>query len=445
MAEFPNEWVRCKVSDFSHIVMGQSPPSRTYNKGGIGLPFYQGKAEFGDLYPEPVKYCKAPKKIAEKGATLLSVRAPVGPTNIAPHRACIGRGLAGIHPLGGMQDRFILYLFRNYEPVLSGQGKGTTFKAITKDFLFDLNFTLPPLPEQIYILGTIEELFSDLDNAVENLKKAHEQLKIYRQAVLKWAFEGKLTNRNVLEAVLPPGWKRVALKTITTKAEKVNLKDKKTTDEFLYIDIGGIDNSINRIATHKIYQWKDAPSRAQQIVKFEDTLFSTVRTYLRNIALVDKLIYEDQICSSGFTVIRAKYDEVVPKYLFYYSIFEGFIQALNELQTGTSYPAVRDDDVLNQYINIPTELEEQQAIVAEIESRLSVCGQLEESINDNLQKAEALRQSILKQAFAGKLTEKWRKDHPDLISGENSAEALLKKIKADKEILKVTPKGKKEA
>jgi type I restriction enzyme S subunit len=68
---------------------------------------------------------------------------------------------------------------------------------------------------------------------------------------------------------------------------------------------------------------------------------------------------------------------------------------------------------------------------------------LDKTINENLQKAEALRQSILKQAFEGKLTEKWRNDHRDLISGENSAEALLKKIKTEKEALLVKSKGKR--
>jgi type I restriction enzyme S subunit len=86
---------------------------------------------------------------------------------------------------------------------------------------------------------------------------------------------------------------------------------------------------------------------------------------------------------------------------------------------------------------------EQSEILNEIESRFSVCNKLEETIESSLKRAEALRQSILKQAFEGNLTEHWRKEHKDLISGENSAEALLKKIKAEKEALQVKPKGKK--
>ena len=189
----PYGWQRCSLPDFACIVMGQSPSSRTYNHSGDGIPFFQGKAEFGDLYPTVKVYCSRPQKVAKQGATLLSVRAPVGPTNLARRDCCIGRGLAGLHPCEEIEPKFLLYLFRNIEPVLSGKGTGSTFKAITKGFIEDLEFNLPPLAEQHRIVAKIEELFSELDKGVESLETARTQIKVYRQAVLKHAFEGKLT------------------------------------------------------------------------------------------------------------------------------------------------------------------------------------------------------------------------------------------------------------
>ena len=189
----PNGWQHCVLPDFAYIVMGQSPPSSTYNRSGDGLPFFQGKAEFGDLYPTVNMYCSQPNKIAKQNATLLSVRAPVGPTNLAQQDCCIGRGLAAIHPYGGITPKFLLYLFRSIEPEISGKGTGSTFKAITKSFVEGLRFGLPPLPEQHRIVAKIEELFSELDKGVESLKAARAKLDVYRQAVLKHAFEGKLT------------------------------------------------------------------------------------------------------------------------------------------------------------------------------------------------------------------------------------------------------------
>jgi len=82
------------LSQIVDIVMGQSPSSTTYNMEGNGIPFFQGKAEFGKLYPRINKFCHSPLKVANRDDILISVRAPVGPTNLAPEKCCIGRGLA---------------------------------------------------------------------------------------------------------------------------------------------------------------------------------------------------------------------------------------------------------------------------------------------------------------------------------------------------------------
>jgi Restriction endonuclease S subunits len=185
------------------IVLGQSPPSSTYNENGDGLPFYQGKLEFGDMYPTPRKWCTAPKKTAEKGDVLISVRAPVGPTNVCPEKSCIGRGLVAIRGLGGVETLFILYLMRAFERDLTEKRTGTTFDAITGDVLKEFVIPLPPFPEQHRIVAKIEELFTKLDAGVEALKKVKAQIKRYRQAVLKYAFEGKLTEKWRVEMASP--------------------------------------------------------------------------------------------------------------------------------------------------------------------------------------------------------------------------------------------------
>jgi type I restriction enzyme S subunit len=138
LPEISESWVWTTLGDMSDIVLGQSPPSSTYNTNGEGLPFYQGKLEFGKIYPIPQKWCTEPRKIAEKGDVLISVRAPVGPTNICQEKSCIGRGLAAIRGLGGIEPLFILYLIRAFENVIAGKGTGTTFQAITGDRLKDL-------------------------------------------------------------------------------------------------------------------------------------------------------------------------------------------------------------------------------------------------------------------------------------------------------------------
>ena len=127
--ELPEGWVWTTLEEISEIILGQSPPSSTYNTGGEGLPFYQGKLEFGKLYPTPRKWCTVPKKIAEKGDVFISIRAPVGPTNICPETSAVGRGLAAIRGLGGIESFFILYLMRAYANEIARKGTGTTFEC----------------------------------------------------------------------------------------------------------------------------------------------------------------------------------------------------------------------------------------------------------------------------------------------------------------------------
>ncbi len=88
--DLPEGWIELPMNNVCIIILGQSPPSSTYNVNSEGLPFFQGKAEFGERYPIVVKWCSIPKKIAKKNDILISVRAPVGPTNIAPSECCIG-------------------------------------------------------------------------------------------------------------------------------------------------------------------------------------------------------------------------------------------------------------------------------------------------------------------------------------------------------------------
>ena len=128
------------LSDVSIITMGQSPDGKTYNNVGEGMPFYQGKTEFGDLYiGEATTWTTEPSRIAEANDVLMSVRAPVGSTNVANGECCIGRGLASIRPI---QDKtttmFILYAMRSIEDDIANMGVGSTFKAINKEQVYKL-------------------------------------------------------------------------------------------------------------------------------------------------------------------------------------------------------------------------------------------------------------------------------------------------------------------
>ncbi len=189
--ELPKGWTLTKLEDVSQIILGQSPPSSSYNKNRNGLPFYQGKLDFGSTYPTPRIWCIFPQKLAEKRDVLISVRAPVGPTNICQERSCIGRGLAAIRGLGGINPFFILYLLRSQENIIAGRGTGTTFNAITGNKLKGIKITLPPLAEQKRIVTKIEELFSLIENAKNILRNVKLQIpKLLQKTIDDFTMDG---------------------------------------------------------------------------------------------------------------------------------------------------------------------------------------------------------------------------------------------------------------
>ena len=172
-------WKETTLSDIAHVNMGQSPPGDTYNTEGIGMPFMQGSAEFGEHYPEPVKFCSAPAKIAEIGDLLLSVRAPVGDSNFANQRIAIGRGLATVRAKTGANTNFLrLVIQLNTAGLLATSGTGM-FSSITGKNLREFGVNLPSLDEQKRIVDVV----SSVDAYIDALQQQANSARTARNAV----------------------------------------------------------------------------------------------------------------------------------------------------------------------------------------------------------------------------------------------------------------------
>jgi type I restriction enzyme S subunit len=126
-------WSSFKLGDpdIATIILGQSPPSETYNVASSGLPFFQGKADFGVRNPRVRTWCSDPVRIADPDDVLISVRAPVGDVNIADQRCAIGRGLAAIRP-SALDSEFLYYALIHGKPQLEAEGTGSTFESINR-------------------------------------------------------------------------------------------------------------------------------------------------------------------------------------------------------------------------------------------------------------------------------------------------------------------------
>lgn len=366
--------------------------------------------------------------------------------------------------------------------------------------LKQLEIIIPPFLEQHQIVSKIDELFSELDNGIENLKKARAQLKTYRQAVLKYAFEGKLTEHWRVGQVKkgnPPepaekllertkkerekhyqqqveDWKKVCEKA-EAEGKKKPAKPKKPRDlppltekelavlpelpegwgwnkivsiyesmkngiykpkEF-YAEEGIPCLRMYNIEYGKI-EWFDIKRMLlskNEIKEYElkpgDLLVNRVnsRELVGKTALIKKNL-EKSVFESKNIRIRLN-NQINSGYVnFWFLIYANDYFNRNAQQT-VGMASISQEQIGRMPVPICSAAEQDQ-IFLEIETRLSVCDKLEQIIDDSLKKSEALRQSILKKAFSGELTKSWRERHPELISGEHSAQKLLERIKAEK-------------
>lgn len=157
------------LKDVCSIIMGQSPESSSYNEDGEGVPFFQGNADFGEVYPCVRVWSNEPKKMASTNDILISVRAPIGALNYAKEDCCIGRGLAAITPSSRVNLKYIYYLLRAKNSELNSKGTGSTFKAIGKSVLEETLVPMLSIGEQVKIVSKIE-------SAEGIIRKRREQL-----------------------------------------------------------------------------------------------------------------------------------------------------------------------------------------------------------------------------------------------------------------------------
>ena len=481
----PPGWAEAHLSDFCHIIQGQSPPGDTYNTTGEGVPFFQGKSEFGPLYATPRKWCSAPTKMAARDDILISIRAPVGPTNLCPEAACIGRGLAAIRPQGGVPIRYVLYGIHATEEKLAEKATGTTFEAISGNALRTHRLTLAPLPEQHRIVAEIERQFSLLDAGIANLKRVQANLKRYRAAVLQAACTGQLvpTEAELAEAdgrpyepaamlltrilaerrarweaeqlakmeaqgklplsgawkakyqepaapdtrrlpELPAGWVWTALG--QAFGVYVGATPSRGIPAYWGGDIRWV--SSGEVAFCRINETRERITEAG--LAHTSTKVHPAGTVL--IGMIGEGKTRGQVAILGqpaannqnCAAIRASETAVPPEYVYRY--LEGRYAETRQAGSGNNQPALNKTSVSAMPVPLPP-LTELERIVAEVERRLSVVDNLEQVVKANLRRAERLRQAILKEAFAGRLVPQEPADEP--------AGVLLERIRTAREVV----------
>ena len=314
-----------------------------------------------------------------------------------------------------VNPKYLIYLLNSpwFKDQVKQYESGTTRKRISRKNLDRIEMIFPPLPEQERIVSRIEELFSQLDAGVETLKKTKAQLAVYRQAVLKEAFEGRLTihvpvnlplswassdETNTLPAI-PEEWHYIALKYLGDLGRGKS-KHRPRNDPKLFVDgkypfiqTGDVKAATNCITTFTMQYGEFGLSQSKLWPK--GTLCITIAANIAETAFLGiDACFPDSVV--GFT----PNESILAEYVRY------FVES-QKIRLWAFAPATAQKninlDTLENLIVPYCSIDEQRVVISEIESRLSVCDSIEQTVDTALQQAEAMRQSILKDAFEGRL------------------------------------------
>lgn len=328
-----------------------------------------------------------------------------------------------------MLHNYFIHYFRSstfQKKILKdSRGSGMQNLAGIKE-LKPISINIPPRVEQKAIVKKIEELFSSLDRGIEDLKRAQDQLKIYRQAVLKKAFEGELTDSIITKRALE-SYSELITKGASPKWQGFDYTSDK--NQLLFITSENVREGYISLEKEKFLPTGFNEVQKRSILKNGDVLLNIVGASIGRAAIfeLNKLSNINQaVC-----LIRLKDNVLLKKYLCYYLNSEAAKQDYLNKQVDVARANLSLTNV--KELEIPyCNPSQQHQIVQEIESRLSVCDAVERNIQGSLEKAQALRQSILKKAFEGTLLSEDEiakcKAYPDY----EPASVLLERIKKKK-------------
>ena len=410
MNNIPTHWQVKKLGEVFTIERGGSPrPIEEYitnNENGINW------IKIGDT-KNVVKYIfQTQEKIKPEGVKrsrmvyvddfILSNSMSFGKPFIMKTTGCIHDGWLVIRKNDTIDNNYLYYILSSsliYQQ-FSNLAKGSTVKNLNIEAVKQVIIKYPPLAEQLAIVYKIEELLSDLENGKQQLIIAQQQLKVYRQSLLKAAFEGKLTNEKVVESELPKHWKMSTIGDVfevfigsTPKRNKPNYWGGNinwlSSGEIAFCNIKntrekitteGLENTsckVHPIGTVIIAMIGEGKTRGQAAILKVESSHNQNTAAIR----VDNKTYKSEL-------------------LYYYLVLK--YEDNRRVGSGNNQKALNKERVKSIPIPIPP-LKEQQLIVDELESKLTVCDKIEETIKEALLKSENLRQSILKKAFEGKL------------------------------------------
>lgn len=380
-----------------HMEKGKKPKKQSTEMADGFLPYVDIKAfEKGivDSYASPEKCV-----LCDDGDLLIVCDGSRSGLTGRAIKGVVGSTLSKISA-DGLTTEYLRYFIQSKYTLLNTQKKGTGTPHLNAQILQQSKLIVPPLPEQERIVARIEELFSELDKAVETLKTTKQQLAVYRQAVLKEAFDIALKYTEKLmsiEEFLATDRKGMSTGPFGTMIKKH--EHKQDGIPMLGIENIGEGKFVNG---NKIFVTKEKAKELKSFVlKSGDIIISRSGT-VGEICAVPAYM-EGSLLSTNLMRVSLNPQIVLSEYFIYMFQSKGVVlDQVKELCKGSTRIFLNQTILKQIKFPIPS-ITKQKEIVSEIEARMSTCDSIEKTVNTALQQAEAMRQSILKQAFEGRL------------------------------------------
>ena len=372
-----------KISDVCKVFAGQSPKGTSYNENCLGMEFHQGKKAFGDFFlGKSNVWTTEITTTAEPGDILMSVRAPVGPTNITQRKICIGRGLAAIRCREKVIPSFVLYALKNIENKIEGNN-GAVFNSINKKMIEKLPIPIIGKDEQQRIVTYLDSTFAKIDAVAKNAEDSLNEAKALFQSALTKMMEPK------------EGWEEKALKMCSTKIGDGLHGTPKYDENGEYYFINGnnlddgkieISNTTKRVNIIEYNKNKVDLNENSVLLSINGTIGKTA-------------FYNDEKIILGKS---ACYINVIPilkkEYLRYFFLSKRFLEYAKHNVRQATIMNLGLREIREMKLFIPP-ISTQQTIVATLDSLKSKVDQLQANLSRTLTECAALKQSILRQTF----------------------------------------------
>ncbi|MFY9299895.1 MAG: restriction endonuclease subunit S [Candidatus Nitrosotenuis sp.] len=399
--EIPEDWELKNMGSFLKITMGQSPPSESYNEEKIGLPFYQGVTDFGNIHPKPTIWCSNPKKIGKPNQILFSVRAPVGETNITESECCLGRGIAAIDP----QENNLLYsyfLITYNKRRFSVYSQGTTYDAINKD---DIAKTKLPFTKNKIEQQKIASTLSNVDLLIQQTQKIIEQTQRLKKSLMQnlltrgidhAKFDAVLLGPTFPKIIIPHEWKVEKLSRIAKVIDSRHYTPEYTREGIPLIlpnnvKIEGLDLTDTKFTSKEDYLKLIDGNRNPEV---NDIVYSRNATF--GIAC---RVEKEQKFSLGQDLVLIKPEKINPYLLFLILNSNIVISQLSRLITGTTFKRI-NLDLIRQFL-IPYSVDpNEQSKIAELIRKINVKIDIHRT---NKSKLETLKKGLMQKLLTGQI------------------------------------------